>query len=155
MRLSGNYFDRLLLNILPYVIVGIIVIYFTKENTDPSALLFVLLILTVFFWTIDTLIIYIKFKKPKSLRINNAVLLLGNDVINPEDIVKITPVKDKRMRWTFKMIEFTLNDGRVFMIIDKPQTLIEDLKNKPSKTLEKLFEKYPELKTKLTTIKTI
>lgn len=76
-------------------------------------------------------------------------LLLGDRVIYTNDIFKITPVTDNRLKWSFKMIEFTFSDGSTIMIIDKPQTFIEDLMHKPSKTLKKLFEAYPELKNKL------
>lgn len=150
MTLSGTYFDRLLLNVLPWTIFAAIFIYFYKGDFN----MYVLLILTVALWTMDTLIIYFKFKKPKPLKINDN-LWIGDENISPTDIQTITPVTDKRMKWSFKMLEFSLIDGRTFMIIDKPQTFVEDLMNRPSKTLKKLFAEYPELKTKFRNRKTI
>jgi hypothetical protein len=150
MRLSGTYFDKLILNVLPWTIFAALFIYFLKKDFN----VYVLLILTSALWLIDTLIICIKFKKPKTLKISTA-LLLGNETLNPKNIVKITPVTDNRMKWSFKMIEFTLIDGRTFMIIDKPKTFIQDVMNKPSKTLKMLFAKYPELKSKLEATKSI
>jgi hypothetical protein len=150
MRLSGTYFDRLVINVLPWTIFAAIVISFPGRNFN----IYVFLILTATLWIMDTLIIYIKFRKPTSLRAENA-LQLGSQVINPNDIFIITPVTDNRMKWSFKMIEFTFKNGSTIMVIDKPQTFIEDLMQKPSKTLKKLFEAYPELKTKLRTRKFI
>ncbi len=143
MTLSGTYLDRLLLNVLPWTIFAAIFSYFSGGDFN----VYVLIILTTILWAIDTLIIYFKFKKPKPLRVNDS-LWIGDENISPTDIDTITPVTDQRMKWSLKMIEFSLTDGRKLMVIDKPQTFVENLMNKPSKTLKKLFAEYPELKTK-------
>lgn len=155
MRLSGNYFDRLLFNVLPWTIFGVLIVYLTKNNSETSILIYLLIILTIALWAIDSLIIYTKFKHPKLLRIDNGSLVLNNERINSTDIDKLTPVTDNRMKWSFKMIELKLKDGRVFILIDKPQTFVADLMNKKSKTITKLIEQYPDLSTKLATRKII
>ena len=108
MRLSGSYFDRLLYNVLPWIIFGCVFIYFTKSNTKISVLIFVFIILTTVFWALDTLIIYTKFKHPKSLKTDDSFLLINDQRINPSDIDKITSVIDNRMKWSFKMVELFL-----------------------------------------------
>jgi hypothetical protein len=150
MILSGTYIDRLFLVVLPWSIFAGTIIYISEGEINIQALL----IFTVALWITDTLIIYFKFKQPKTLRVNDS-LWIGDEAISPIDIQTITPVSDKRMRWSFKMIEFLLKDGRKFMVIDKPQTLVEGLMNKPSKTLKKLFAEYPDLKTKFRNRRTI
>jgi hypothetical protein len=150
MTLSGTYFDRLLMNVLPWTLFAAILLYLSKGDCN----LYALLILAAAFWTIDTLVIYFKFKHPQKLTIDDN-LWIGDETISLTDIKTITPVTDKRMKWSFKMIEFSLTDGRSIMVIDKPQTFIEDFLNKPSKTLTKLFAEYPELKTRLRNRRTI
>lgn len=155
MRLSGTYFDRLLFNVLPWTIFGGIVIYSTKRDNNIFVLIYAMAITTAALWTIDTIIIYTKFKKPKSLRIDNGELLLGDEEINSKDIEEITSLTDNRLKWSFKMLQLRLKDGRIFMVIDKPQTFIADLWNKNSKTLTKIVDEYPELKTKIRAQKNI
>jgi len=146
IRLSGNYFERLLINIIPWTFFCSLVFYFVKEGLKLSVITF--LISTAAFWLMDTLIIYFKFKNPKTLKYNGS-LSWGERVVSKEEIIKITPITDKRYRWSFRMVEFLLSNGDVLKIIDKPQTFIADFSSKPSKTLQKLLKIYPDLKPKI------
>ena len=128
MRLSGTYFERLLINVLPWTVFWCLTYYFLKGEFN----IYVLLILTTALWTIDTLIIYFRFKKPKPLKANEK-LWIGDESICLNDIQTITPVTDQRMKWSFKMIEISLTNGRTLMVIDKPQTFFEDLMKRPPK----------------------
>lgn len=152
IRLSGNYIDRLLINVLPWIIGVTIVFYFINKNQKTIIATF--LLSTMAFWLMDTLIIFFKYKNPKPLRYNKS-LFWGTNVIAINEITKITPIIDKRSRWSFRMVEFSLSNGTTFMVIDKPQTIISDFANKPSKTVQLLVSIYPELKSRISTLKSI
>lgn len=149
MRISGNYFDRLLINVLPWTFVIGIILHFTKEKGDLKQTAFVFLISTTAFWLMDTLIIYFKFRNPKTLKLQST-LLWGDREILIKDIFRIRPITDKRYRWSFDMIEFSLTDGTTFYLIDKPMHFIANILGKPSKTIRRLVEEYPELNDKIT-----
>jgi hypothetical protein len=48
------------------------------------------------------------------------------------------------------MIEVQLTDGTTFFLVDKPQFFIADILGKPSKTMSRLVNEYPELDEKIT-----
>ncbi len=48
------------------------------------------------------------------------------------------------------MIEINLNDGTTFFIIDRPKNFISDIFGKPSTTISRLLEEYPDLDGKIT-----
>lgn len=148
MRISGSYTDRLLINILPWVALVSVIIHFTNTN-DFKQTAIVFFITSVALWLMDTLIIFFKFKKPKTLKLDTS-LYWGERVILPKDIFRIRPLTDKRYRWSFHMIEFGLSDGTTFFVIDKPNHFVAEILGKPSKTLKKLMEKFPELDEKIT-----
>lgn len=147
MRLSGNYFDRLLINVLPCTLLVSIIIHFTKSD-DLKQTAFVFLISTAAFWVMDTAVIFFKYKNPKTLKFNSS-LSWGEREISPKEIFSIRPITDKRYRWSFDMIEVQLTDGTVFFLIDKQQHFLADIFGKPSKTLKRLTEEYPELDEKI------
>lgn len=149
MRLSGNYFDRLLVNVLPWTLIISIIIHFTKNDNDFKRTAIVFSISTAAFWLMDTFIIFFKFRKPKTLKFQST-LLWGDREISPKDIFRIRPITDKRYRWSFDMIEVSLNDGTTFFLIDKPNHFIADILGKPSKTIKLIIEEYPELDEKVT-----
>ena len=107
------------------------------------------LLTTATFWLIDTLILFFKFKRPKTLKLDTT-LSWGNRDILPNEIFRIKPITDRRFRMSVKMLEVSLTDGTSFYLIDKPKTFIADISGKPSKTLSRLTEKYPELDEKIT-----
>ena len=147
MRLSGNYFDRLIINVLPWTLLVSITIHFIKSG-DFKRTAFVFLITTGAFWLMDTLVIFFKYKNPKTLKLN-ASLYWGNRKISPEEIFSIRPITDKRYRWSFDMIEVQLTDGTTFFLIDKQEHFLADILGKPSKTLKGLTDIYPELDDKI------
>jgi hypothetical protein len=148
MRLSGNYLDRLLISVLPWTFIISIIIHLTKGDNDLKRTAFVFSITTAAFWLMDTLIIFFKFRKPKTLKLQST-LIWGDREISPKDIFSIRPITDKRYRWSFDMIEVQLTDGTTFFLIDKPNHFIADIMDKPSKTLKGLTEEYPELDEKI------
>lgn len=146
MRLSGNYFERLLINILPWILFASIILFLTRK--DIYAVVLVFFVLTAALWLMDTLIIYFKFKNPKTLRLNGTLSWSKREIL-PKDIFRIRPITDKRYRWSFEMIEFNLVDGTIFFIIDKPQHFFTVILGKPSKTLKMLTDQFPELNDKV------
>lgn len=151
MNINGTYLDRLLWNVLPITFLVGLIIYLIEGKFE-----FVVLVgITILFWLMDTLIIYFKFRPSRLRHSATNDLFLNNKKINTNEIFIITPICDQRMKWSFKMINLTLTNGETITIIDKPQTFIEDIMNKQSKSLKILFEKYPDLKSKLTSEKNI
>lgn len=152
MRISGNYFERLLWNVIPWTFIVALIVLFVKGGTKTA--IFAFLISSTAFWIMDTLIIFFKFKNPKKLS-TDTLLNWNGRIIPTNEITKITPIKDNRYRWSFKMVELQLKDGTSFMIIDKPQNFIFEIMSKPSRTIKLLLEKHPELKEKIQLLKYI
>ena len=150
MRLNGTYIDRLMFNILPIIVVAMTFVYFIKQaslkSTCIAAFLFIL-----FFWAVDSYVIYRR--HPKSLRIDHG-LLIDRSKVSVTDIVDIRKVTYKPGRfWTWDYFIFSIKEGsalKTINIIEKPQTLIEIILGRKSKTLTPLFVHFPELKEKFT-----
>lgn len=125
MRISGNYLDRLLINVLPVVALVSIISHFARTN-DLKQTIIVFFMTSAAFWIMDTLVIFFKFKKPKVLKFDGT-LSWGSREILPNEIFRIRPITDKRYRWSFDMIEVSLIDGTTFFLIDKPNHIIADI----------------------------
>jgi hypothetical protein len=152
MRISGNYFERLLFNVLPWTFLGAFIIYFVA--TDKRSVAYVFPISTAALWLLDTAIIFVKFDNPQAMRIDNN-LRWGRRKVFLSEVLTITPVVDQRFRWTFKMVKFELKDGKTFFIIDKPQTVIADLFDNQFKTVTLILKEFPECWSKLESAKYI
>ena len=148
MRISGNYLDRLLINILPLVALVSTILHFARTN-DLKQTIIIFFISSAAFWIMDAVVIFFKFKKPKVLKFDTTLSWGGRRILSNE-IFRIRPITDKRYRWSFDMIEVSLTDGTTFFLIDKPNHFIADMLGKPSKTIERLTELYPELDEKVT-----
>jgi len=146
MRISGNYFERLFFNVLPWTLLATLIIYLTEKNNKE--IIFAFLALTISLWFFDTTIIFVKFKNPKSLRVTDK-LIWGQREILLDEIYKIIPVVDRRFRWTFKMVQFSLSDGTTFFIIDKSQNFVANLFDRQSKTVTLLLKEFPDFWSKL------
>jgi hypothetical protein len=144
MRISGNYFDRLLIKILPYTVIAFSIIYFIDK--DINAAVAVSAILNGSLWLIDTLIIYFRFK-PKTLR-GGKTLRWGRRRISLDEVDHINPVSTRNPRWRIDIVELHLTDGSILRSIDKPQSYIGELLEKPSRTIKRLIKRYPELEGK-------
>lgn len=126
MRISGNYFDRLMYNIFPIaVFCGIICGIFSTHKLQ--AFLWLGAIILIITWLIDTAIIFRKF----GLNFNKLFLtdiMLFNDVeIQASQIVKvqIENIYPNSIisKWTITTIRFTLNDNSDFCILAKPHSI--------------------------------
>ncbi|HQX74581.1 MAG TPA: hypothetical protein PK298_16865 [Chitinophagaceae bacterium] len=146
IRLSGTYFDRLLFNIAPWILLMSILFYLLKN--DIKIILITYLLATIAFWIMDSAIIFFKYKNPKKLVQKNG-LFLGKQTLSKDDIIQITPISDRRFRWSFELVEFKMSDSTTHMIIDRPRTIIQEFNDKPSKTILRLITLYPELRDKI------
>lgn len=143
MRLSGNYLERLLINIMPYTAIAGGIIYLNANNSKDSFLVFI--ITTFAFWLLDISIIFFKFKNPGRLSFDTQLKYKGK-ILPYDEIDEIRPITDKRYRWSFEVVEFVLNNGSSFIVIDKPKLFFLSLLNDESKTIKLLLIKLPELK---------
>ena len=150
MRLNGTYIDRLIINIIPIIIIVSVLIHFTKEVSLKTNFI-VGLMLTLFLWIGDSYVIYRR--QPKSLNLENDIII-DHLSVSPQDIENIKKITYKPgLFWTWVYFVFTVKSGEVvnaITVIEKPQTLIETLMGKESKTLTPLFRKFPDLKDKFT-----
>jgi hypothetical protein len=148
MRLSGNYGDRLLINVLPWTVIGTVIVHFGKaNNSQQSALVF--LIGTCACWLMDSSVIFFKFRNPKALKFVSHLSWNGYP-ISPQQIHTIRPITDQRFRWSFEMIEVSLTNGDSFFLIDKPRFIFSSMQKRRSRTIVRLTEKCPELLSKVT-----
>lgn len=146
IRLSGTYFDRLLYNVAPWILLMSMLFFLLKNDIKNTLITF--LLATIAFWLMDSAIIFFKYRNPKIL-IQENELFLGKQLLCKKDIVKITPITDKRFRWSFELVEIKMYDNTTHIVIDRPRTIIQEWRNKPSKTIFKLTSIYPELKDKV------
>lgn len=145
MRINGTYLDRLLQNIVP--LIGPIGVFFVAGSEHTKFYHIVGFI--GLFWALDTFIMSLK--RPKTLRIGQNRILIGNSEFVPSAILKVTPMLDKRQSWDFRTLEFeVLNSGvtEKLRVMAKPVFFISDLMGRKSKTIRLLLEKFPELEEK-------
>ena len=149
MRISGSYIDRLFIGILPLMIIAVLLvrIFMSFMATRGNNLVLVGILLTFIFWLFDSLVILRR--KTKSLVLNNGIYF-GGELIDPKSILKIVPFNCGTTRWEIEMIEFTIADGRVIYVLDKPYSFFKPfMKSTPSKTVRLLVNAYPGLKAKV------
>jgi hypothetical protein len=171
MRISGSYFERYLVLMFPQHLL-VYALFLLADAKENAVIIIYLVPISLLYWLLlDALIIYNKFKDPKPLRFDKTLVWNGQ-ILLAQDIVSIVPITYRLInntgRWClhFRMIEFHLNNGEVFYIIDKPTNFISDLIGSSailsnftgflgftiegSKTLGLLIEKCPELEEKIT-----
>jgi hypothetical protein len=145
MRISGTLLDRLIIKILPLCLAFGLVFYLT---TNKTLLEFAKPFGAAILWLFDSMTILAK--KIKRLSIKDNYLTFGKDVISFQDILSITPRKDKRRGIDIKTIEIEyLKDGSINKkrTITKPTFL--DLFGKKFKTVDILVDKFPNLRDKV------
>lgn len=149
MRISGTYFDRLIYIWMP-IILAVFGIALACKKVSLHRDYMIFLDTTVLFWTIDILFM-VAFRRLKPLIINGEIKL-GQLSVSPSQISAITPVTYMKGKLECKTIEFRIhqqNKAFVISVMDKPMTFIEEIMGKESKTLAKLFDRFPELEKKL------
>src|SRR5688572_20276786 len=150
MRISGSYIDRLFIGILPLMIIAVLLVRIFMSFMATSANNLVVpvgILVTSILWLFDSLVILKR--KTKSLVLNNGIYF-GGELIDPKSILKIVPFNCGTTRWEIEMIEFTIADGRVIYVLDKPYSFFKPfMKSTPSKTVRLLVNAYPGLKAKV------
>lgn len=161
MRLSASYLERAIIVWIQYLGIGMIIllpiVYFTSEVKIldvASELLAGGIITLLLMGIIDTLVLVLKFKTIQKLKAADA-LYLGNRMIIPEDLESITPITYNLGKFNFKVLEFCFKDGMKVFCLCKPQSILAEINDKPTRTLILLKKKFPELKEKIKSKKNI
>ena len=144
MRISGNYFERLINIWVPYAVFMSIV--FLLGRPDSVFIILVPITVILLFWMIDC--ICLSKMNLKTLYVAD-VVYIGDVRILPKDIVRIKPITRKAGRLDFKTIEFTfINNGNIqkLSVLAKPIRIFRD---DQSRTYKLLFSSFPNLKRKL------
>lgn len=142
MRLNGNHIDRLLYNVLPYVTIAGLFMFFTGRK---EYVLEVFGLCLVMFWTLDT--VCLRFKQPTTLRVLEGEIEINGCVIQENQIFRIRPVTDKRYRWSFETVEIELDGGEKFVVIERP-TFIWQI-NRDSWVISELLRSFPNLEDRV------
>jgi hypothetical protein len=143
MCISGNYFERLLIKILPYTAIACAFLY-PIDNDIKWVTVFA--ILTAILWLTE--ILTIRFIYKARILHTGKTFRCGRRRFSIHEIDRIIPVTAQRRRWTLDMVELHLTDGTILIIIDKPRGFVKELLEKPSGTIRRLIKKYPELEGK-------
>jgi len=145
MRISGTYFNRLLVAILSFTAVPSILLLLILR--EPRLVFLIFSGMTVVFWGIDSLFVFYQERVP--LLLSDGHLFFGEEAIKPSDIRSITRLSSANWKLRIHLLEFKLNDGRVIRVLDKPRGVLYEIKKDGSKTLNALFGAFPGLKAKL------
>ncbi|HWB28094.1 MAG TPA: hypothetical protein VG738_21625 [Chitinophagaceae bacterium] len=152
--ISGTYLDRFLYNTLPTAFIFIFALYLvetfiSRATVNPYFAVFVSLAYIIL--RIITDVVSMSIRKIKILSIDDTIYFNAM-AVQPTDIVSI---ERKRVgyRPVLNVIEFGVMVGDVvtfYLVLEKPQWLLNK-QAANSKTLELLFERFPQLKNKLVT----
>jgi hypothetical protein len=141
MKISSNYFERLLFNVLPTP--GIIVLISLFYSSYRIAIIASILIIVL--WSIDSLIIYLKYK-PKNLFITSDLIKIGENEISHNDVKSIGLLVDRRSKWSFTFTVIKLTNGTSFNVLPKRKF---QFINSYTKTIDLLLKIQPRLKSKI------
>lgn len=141
MKISSNYFERLLFNVLP--IPGVLVLLSLLYSSYEIAIIGSVLILVL--WLLDFLIIYFKYK-PKNLFITPDIIIIGETKISHTDVKSIGLLVDRRTKWRFTFIAINLFNGSRFYVLPKRKF---HFLNSYTKTIDLLLKIQPRLKSKI------
>lgn len=154
MRISSTYLERIvkvwgstiLLSLVIITSIYLVVAGFDFEEIDGYLLLEFLVIAALvvfpFVALLDVCILYLKFK-PQQLKLNGRAVL-GDAQICPEDLLSIVPLTHQLGRVDYKLIAFNFKDGRTTYVLCKPQSFLDYINSKPTRTLMLLKNYAPE-----------
>ncbi len=148
MTISGRYWDRLVLYIMPRIALVTIIVTVLKSGRFFVAVL-TFISLTLILWLIDSLIIFFKYDKPKTLRIIDECLFLGDRLLDINEIDSILIFEDRRSKWSFDLIEIRLVNDDKFFIINKPVSILDKINDMQSDTISILRDNFPVLSDKI------
>lgn len=149
MQINGTYWDRLKKKILPITTIGIFpcVFLFPKKWLFLIAAFFGA---TLLFWAMDWMTIRLRYKKFKTLSIEDGIFRFDDIIIKPEDIEQIQPIE---MMWSpamaVEILNFYLLNGQCLKVLDKPVNFFKVTSKEPSKTVVIIINEFPQLKDKL------
>lgn len=149
-RISGTYWERLLLIALPIPAVCLA----ARILKDPSSSnlswdgCLIILVIILLVWIIDSE--PARRSDPVAL-IDGAILQIGNDVIRSSDIEMITPLRRYRMPTTalIEIIYLTKDGTKTAFVLSKPDLAVLGLFATKPKTLRLLLKTHPELRNRV------
>lgn len=147
MRISGTYLDRLYIKVLPFT--GSLFLFGLLIVSDKLLVFLSFLGLSLFIWIQDMLYIHFKHKKLQSLHVDNGTIRIGTELIFPDNIEQINPLKIMQGRIAVEVLEFHLANGSCLRVLDKPVNIWTVTSNKPSKTVMSILDEFPELSNKI------
>lgn len=133
---------------MPRIAVVTIIVTVLKSGRFFVAVL-TFISLTLILWLIDSLIIFFKYDKPKTLRIIDECLFLGDRSLDINEIDSILIFEDRRSKWSFDLIEIRLVNDDKFFIINKPVSIIDKISEMQSDTIGILRDNFPVLSDKI------
>ena len=146
VRVNGNYLERFLFSTLPFILLGVLYIYFSKKPILPIIII-PILILSVLLFLLDKF--PLRKTKLLSCRISKGKLFMNDHEIDVNDINIIKPYKTLPPQ-SLLIFELHLHDNSQLNFMDRPKTVFYKSKNKlRSKSLDILFNSFPHLKSKL------
>ena len=150
-RISGTYMERLLLIAVPIPLIALIFIIAKSGSTFtdlPWEIALILLVITLLIWAADTEPIVRS--KPISLFVND-MLEIGPDLIGPEDVLSITPLRRYRqiMNGLFEIRYAIGTEERSALIMSKPDMVILGLFHSTPRSIRMLLKQFPPLSHKL------
>ena len=143
MRVNGNYVERFVFGIFPFILIGGLTFYFFKKP-DTIIILIGILVMSAVLLIIDQLPLR-KTRLSKFNIINNELFVDGHLLnANQIDIIKPSKTSPPHSLLTFAVY---LKDNSQVNFMDRPKTVFYKPKNKlGSKSLEILFTSFPNLK---------
>lgn len=145
MRISGNYFERYVYTLLPWILCGAVSLLLILTMSFLQILL-VIVLGSLLICFCDSL----AFRKHKLFGavFRDDKLFVGNRCIKESEIISIRPY----FSWSnlSTVLEINLRDKTSLKFMDKPKTFFYKSGNKMgSKSLDILFARLPSLRNKL------
>ena len=150
-RISGTFMERLLFIAVPGPLLALALILF-KADSDfadfPWEITLILFVVILVIWIVDTE--PLARLKPVPLFVNG-ILEIGSDLVRPEDVLSITPLRRYReiMNGLFEIRYTVGNEERSALIMSKPDIAIIGLFRSPSRSIRILLKEFPLLSDRL------
>lgn len=144
MRVNGNYFERYILTLFPWILVGGGICFFFLRNI--TVIVITLVSGSLLFSFIDNLS-FKKYKLP-NLFLRDGKLYINERIIDQNEISIIRP--HRNISNLYLIIELYLDDNTCIRFMDKSKLFFYKSNNElNSKSLDILFKAMPALKKKM------
>lgn len=150
-RISGTYWERLLLIALPIPLITMLIVLLRNEwgiSHFPWEIGLVLAVVTLTIWIVDC-------EPPRRMGpvalIDGNILIIGSDAILPSSIKSITPIRRYKQLYNqlFEIAYSTGANSKTVYILSKPNIAPFGLFASQPKTLRLLLRNHPELRNRV------